>query len=65
MLKQLSTQPSLEVTRANPTDVSEILLDRVADWLTRSALDGHNLDVMVRGFASVFPRPACRSCACI
>ena len=49
MLKQLSP-PSLEVPRTNSADVSEILLDRVADWLTRSALDGHNLDVIVRGF---------------
>src|SRR6187402_3015807 len=32
------------------TDVSTILMDRVADWLTESALAGDDLEVMIRGF---------------
>jgi adenylate cyclase len=31
-------------------DVSTILMDRVADWLTESALAGDDLEVMIRGF---------------
>ena len=32
------------------TDVSTILLDKVADWLTRSSLAGENLETIIRGF---------------
>ena len=32
------------------TDVSTILMDRVADWLTHSSLAGDDLETMVRGF---------------
>jgi adenylate cyclase len=32
------------------TDVSTILLDKVADWLTRSSLAGDDLETMIRGF---------------
>jgi adenylate cyclase len=31
-------------------EISEILLDQVADWLTRSSLVGDDLETMVRGF---------------
>ncbi len=31
-------------------DVSTILLDKVADWLTQSALAGDSLEIIVRGF---------------
>ena len=31
-------------------DVSTILLDRVADWLTQSSLAGTDLEAMVTGF---------------
>jgi adenylate cyclase len=31
-------------------DVSTILMDKVADWLTRSSLAGDDLETMVRGF---------------
>ncbi len=31
-------------------DVSQILLDKVADWLTESSLSGDDLETMVRGF---------------
>lgn len=31
-------------------EISEILLDQVADWLTRSSLAGDDLETMVRGF---------------
>jgi adenylate cyclase len=32
------------------TEVSHILMDKVADWLTQSSLAGDDLEVMVRGF---------------
>ena len=31
-------------------DVSTILMDKVADWLSHSSLAGDDLEVMVRGF---------------
>ena len=31
-------------------DISSILMDKVADWLTESSLAGHDLEAMVRGF---------------
>ena len=31
-------------------DVSSILLDKVADWLTQTSLAGENLETIVRGF---------------
>ncbi len=33
-----------------PSEVSTILMDRVADWLTHSSLAGDDLETMVRGF---------------
>jgi adenylate cyclase len=33
-----------------PDEVSTILMDKVADWLTKSSLDGDDLETMVRGF---------------
>ena len=38
------------MTTAVSTDVSTILMDRVADWLTQSSLAGDDLETMVRGF---------------
>jgi adenylate cyclase len=35
---------------ANQTDISTILLDKVADWVTEAALAGENLEIIVRGF---------------
>src|SRR4029453_5644242 len=35
---------------AAQADVSSILMDKVADWLTRSSLAGDDLETMVRGF---------------
>src|SRR5215510_7894309 len=35
---------------ATQSDVSTILLDNVADWLTQSSLAGDNLETIVRGF---------------
>lgn len=35
---------------AAQTDISAILMDKVADWLTQSSLAGDDLEVMVRGF---------------
>ncbi|QPC87918.1 adenylate/guanylate cyclase domain-containing protein [Mesorhizobium sp. NBSH29] len=35
---------------AHQAQVSTILLDKVADWLTRSSLAGHDLEPMMRGF---------------
>ena len=35
---------------ATQSDVSTILLDKVADWLTHSSLAGDNLETIVRGF---------------
>ncbi|MCO4315633.1 adenylate/guanylate cyclase domain-containing protein [Phyllobacterium sp. 21LDTY02-6] len=34
----------------NQSDVSTILLDKVADWLTQSSLAGDNLETIIRGF---------------
>lgn len=50
MLERLTAQAGLDHRLPVAPDVSEILLDKVADWLTRSALDGETLDVIVRGF---------------
>jgi adenylate cyclase len=36
--------------KALQTDVSTILMDKVGDWLTKSALAGDDLKLMVRGF---------------
>jgi len=38
------------MTPAAPADVSTILMDKVADWLTNSSLAGDDLETMVRGF---------------
>ena len=35
---------------AAKADISYILMDKVADWLTRSSLAGDDLETMVRGF---------------
>ncbi len=32
------------------SDISDILMDKVADWLTQSSLAGDDLETMVRGF---------------
>jgi adenylate cyclase len=50
VLERLTTQTGLEARTAGQPDVSELLLDKVANWLTRTALDGEDLDVIVRGF---------------
>jgi adenylate cyclase len=38
------------MTNGAPPDVSMILMDKVADWLTHSSLAGDDLETMVRGF---------------
>jgi adenylate cyclase len=50
VLERLTAQTGIEPAKIGHADVSEILLDKVADWLTRSALDGEALEVIVRGF---------------
>ena len=35
---------------AEHADISQILMDKVADWLTDSSLAGDDLETMVRGF---------------
>jgi adenylate cyclase len=35
---------------STPADISQILMDKVADWLTSSSLVGDDLETMVRGF---------------
>src|SRR5262245_52649649 len=35
---------------AAQADISQILMDKVADWLTHSSLAGDDLETMVRGF---------------
>src|SRR5690606_27508493 len=37
-------------TTAGSNEISTILLDKVADWLTHSSLAGDDLETMVRGF---------------
>jgi adenylate cyclase len=38
------------MTTGAATEVSTILMDRVADWLTHSSLAGDDLETMIRGF---------------
>ena len=38
------------MTTAAPAEVSTILMDRVADWLTQSSLADDDLETMIRGF---------------
>lgn len=50
MLKQMPSKSAAERIVSAQPDVSKILLDRIADWLIKSALDGEPLDTIVRGF---------------